>query len=363
MRNEERFSEVVSNMIIAITSCSLYSTEHPAVAEFSIKAHALLNDLFVENSITITLLGDTFLLNDAPIADRSAHMHTLIKKLRTKGIERVVIRKGIDAGEFKSFVTALASRESVAPGPHITVGMLEVRFKAEGDFAPIMNKSISQVAEAYEGISRYRRLDVVGLEDAVIGFISALKREADVLRVLSPIKSHSTYTYVHESNVAVLTIFQAEAMGFSGEALHEIGLAGLLHDIGKLFVPHEVIDKQAQLDDSEWLIMRQHPIYGALYLSSVPEVPKLAVIAAYEHHMKYDGSGYPERKRWMKGQHLVSQMVATADFFDALRSRRSYRDTADIPQIVGLFSQAAGKDFNPVLVKNFIAALKKIKAF
>ena len=166
---------------------------------------------------------------------------------------------------------------------------------------------------------------------------------------------------MHESNVSVLNIFQAETLGLRGEALRDVGIAGLLHDVGKLFVSKDIIEKKTKLDDTEWKAMQLHPVYGALYLSALPEVPKLAVIAAYEHHMKYNGNGYPQPKRILRGQHLISQLVAISDFYDALRTERPYRPPFDVPVIIGLLKNGSGKDFNPELVNNFITSLKKIE--
>jgi HD-GYP domain-containing protein (c-di-GMP phosphodiesterase class II) len=203
---------------------------------------------------------------------------------------------------------------------------------------------------------------MVSLEDAVVGFVATLKREMNVLRIISPVKAYSEYTYVHATNVSVLTIFQAEALGLKGESLHDTGIAGLMHDMGKMFVAKDVLEKPGKLDAEEWNQMKQHPVLGAKYLAALPDVPKLALVAAFEHHMKFDGSGYPDTKRRGKRQHIVSQMVAVADFFDALRTERPYRKAMDIAAILGLMKEATGKDFNPLLVENFFGALKRIKA-
>lgn len=364
MPEEGKLSVVLAYIVAAISNCAMYSPEHPAVEEFSGKAFALMEGLFVEDSFNLTLLAESFIFNEIPVSDKGAHIYRFTKKLRSKGIERVSIKKGMSLKELKAFIVALASREgTVSSSPHIAVGMLEVRFKAEESLTAMMDKNLAKVNEVYEGISRFRKLDIRGIEDVVVGFIAALKKEANVLRSLSPVKSHSAYTYVHETNVSVLTIFQAEALGLKGESLHEAGLAGLLHDVGKLFVPKEIIEKQAVLDEHEWSTIKLHPVYGALYLSTLPDVTKVAVIAAYEHHMKYDGSGYPQTKTKTRKQHLISQLVAISDVFDALRTKRPYRPSFEVPAIARFFKESSGKDFNPVLVGNFITAFKRIKVF
>jgi HD-GYP domain-containing protein (c-di-GMP phosphodiesterase class II) len=364
MSNEKKLSDVLAYIVAALSNCALYSPEHPAVEEFSRKTLSLVEDLFVDDSFSLTLLADSLIFNEIPVSDTGDHISRFTKKLKAKGIERVIIKKGVSLGEMKAFVSALASRErTVSSSPHIAVGMLEVRYKAEEDLSAMMGKSIVKVNEVYDGVSRFRRLDIRGIEDVVMGFIAALKKEANVLSHLGPVKSHSAYTYVHETNVAVLTIFQAEALGMKGEVLHDIGLAGLLHDVGKLFIPKEIIEKQESLNEKEWSTIKLHPVYGAVYLSTVPDVAKSAVIAAYEHHLKYDGSGgYPQTKTRTRRQHLISQFVAIADVFDALRTKRAYRPSFEMPAIIGILMKGSGKDFNPVLVDNFIAACKGIKA-
>jgi len=201
------------------------------------------------------------------------------------------------------------------------------------------------------------------LEDAVVGFILALKTESNVLHMISPVKSFSEYTYVHAANVSILTIFQAESLGLSGEALYDIGLAGLLHDMGKMFISKDILDKNSRLTEGEWREIRKHPVLGATYLATMERIPKIAVVAAFEHHMKFDGTGYPDTHRRGRRQHMVSQLVAIADFFDALRTERPYRRTLDLRDIVLLLKESAGKDFNPLLINNFLKALDKIGAF
>ena len=359
----ERFSEIISLTMTALTNSSLYSSAHPSVSEFSKKALEIIESSFVDDSFMITLLGNTLLINNAPFNERSIHIYSFIRKLRLKGIDRVVVRKGTTPKEYEAFVLSLASREGIQSTPNISVGVIEVMFKSGGDIRGFMDENISKVKGVYEGISRFRKLDVVGLDDAVAGFISVLKKESNVLNIVSPVKAYSEYTYIHTTNVAVLTIFQAETLGLKGDLLREAGLAGLLHDSGKLFISKKVLDKEGKLDQDEWTEMKRHTVLGALYLSTLPEVPKLAVLAAYEHHMRFDGSGYPETKRRGKKQHLISQLVALSDFFDALRTERPYRKKLEVKEIAGLMREAAEKDFNPMLVNNFLGAFSKISAF
>lgn len=360
---EEKIIEFISHMMTVLSNCALYSAEHPLVGEFSEKAIRAMEDLYVDDTLVLTLLGDSLVFNDDPLTEDSHHLTSFKKRLKRKGIEKIVIRKGMGLEEFKKFVACVASGEKVLSSPHLSVGTVEVKLKADGiDISSLMDENISKVKEGYGGISKLKRLDMVSLEDAVVGFVSTLKRETNILRIISPVKSYSEYTYVHAANVSVLTIFQAESLGLKGESLHDIGLAGLLHDVGKMFVPKGVLEKKTKLDLEEWNAMKNHPADGAKYLSTLSDAPRLAVIAAFEHHMKFNGSGYPDTKRRGKKQHIVSQMVAISDFFDAMRTERPYRRALDAVSATSLMKETTGKDFNPLLVENFLTALKRIRA-
>jgi HD-GYP domain-containing protein (c-di-GMP phosphodiesterase class II) len=361
----DKVSAFISYIMIAVSNCALYSKDHPAVKQFSEKAIKIMDELYEDNELSIIMLGDSLHMNEVRITDKDIHITNFIKRLRRKGIEKIIFKKGVKTEELTSLIVDLASTDKALTSyPHISVGIVEVKMKVQDgiDVSKIVDENTSRIKEVYRGLSRFERLDIVGLEDIVIDFISTLKREANVLRVISPVKSYSEYTYTHTTNVTILSIFQAESLGLKGDILHDVGLAGLLHDVGKMFISKDILEKDAKLTPNEWEEMKKHPTYGALYLSKLPDMPKLAVIAAFEHHMKFNGSGYPETKRRGMKQHIISQIVAISDFFDALRTERPYRKALDVPVILGLLRESSGKDFNPMLVDNFLFALKRIKA-
>jgi HD-GYP domain-containing protein (c-di-GMP phosphodiesterase class II) len=326
----------------------------------------VLDSLLFEDKFSIALFGDSLVVNEQRLPARNMHVRSFIKKLRRKGIDKIVISRGVTATELRDFIAEIAFSDRITGTyAHISSGIIEVKLGGGGggDIGAVMNENIEKVKEVYQGVSRFKRLDMVGLEDVVVSFITTLKQEANVLKVVSPIKAHSEYTYAHNNNVAVLSIFQAETLGVKHDLLHDIGMAGLLHDIGKMFVPTTVLEKEAKLNDDEWVEMKKHPVYGAMYLATLPDIPKYALVAAYEHHMKFNGLGYPATRRKGRTQHIISQIISISDFFDALRTERPYRKALDVPVIVGLLNDSAGKDFNPLLVENFIRALKKVSIF
>jgi len=143
---------------------------------------------------------------------------------------------------------------------------------------------------------------------------------------LTAIKDHDEYTYAHCVNVAILSVGIGHSLGLSRQALADLGVAALLHDMGKLAVPADVLRKPAKLDQGEWRLMRRHPVEGVKMLFRLPGISPLTVDAmrsCMEHHMNYDGSGYPQMSTpW--NQSAQSRIVAIADCFDAMTAHRSY---------------------------------------
>lgn len=359
--SQETVSRFISYMTTAMSSCSLYSEMHPLVEEFSEKALQLVKELHQDDAFSLLIFDNSLIFDNVPLTVKGMHISSFLKTLKKKKIEKIVFRKGLEVEEFKKFIIAMASRGIVSSSPHLSVGIVEVKLKApETDVTSLVSDGISKFQGVCQEISKFKTLDMIGLDDAVLSFISTLKKESNVLRIVSPVKSCSDYTYVHAANVSVLTMFQAESLGLKGEILHDIGLAGLLHDVGKMFVASAVLEKQTRLNDEEWADMKRHPLYGAMYLSKLPDVPSLTIIAAFEHHMRFDGSGYPETRRCSRKQHIVSQMVAIADVFDALRTERPYRRALDLQATSRLMKEGAGKEFNPLLVDSFLSSLENI---
>lgn len=360
-------SRVISHIVTAISNCTLYSSSHEAVGSYSQKAVSEMSPLMSEGAdLSFTILGDSIFAGEEKIQDKGNHILKFIKSLRRKGIEKVVFMPGVKPGEVAAFVVAMSTPNKVPESSaNLLVGVVEIKLSAGGggDIAGMMDEEIEKLKEVGEGFAQFGTMDMVGLEDIVANFITTFRQEANALKIISPLKSYDEYTFTHTANVSVLSIFQAQSIGIQGEMLHEVGLAGLLHDAGKQFVPIEVLNKPGKLDAGEWDLMQNHTVYGARYLSSLPDSPKLAIIAAFEHHMKFDGSGYPTPVRRDKRQHLISQIIAISDFFDALRTERPYRKAMPVEKVVSIMQEGSGTDFNPVLVKNFVRTLVETGEF
>ena len=215
---------------------------------------------------------------------------------------------------------------------------------------------IDRLEELYCHVKRTPRIDSRRLDKVVKRFMQGFRANINPLSLLASVKRADEYTYIHVVNVGILTISQAERLGFSGKRLHDIGIAAMLHDIGKVFIPDEIINKPNSLSPEERSIMETHTVKGTRYLLGLDGIPRIAVFAAAEHHLGYDGSGYPHIRRGWKPS-VVAQMIAIADIFDAMRSRRIYKEPQPLSLILETLQKMKGTKIDPLLVDNFLKLL------
>ncbi len=358
----------VSTFMPTISNCALYSRDHVSVDNLTRKLLSILDEFFAEaESLELMIVDNSIVINKTPLRDLGLHGTNLIKRLKRKGISRVDITKGVTHSELKQFVADIAEPDKrLKTYPHIKTGVVDVRLggsETRSDLESFRSEQVQKVKEIYDTIAPNKKLNITELERIVVDFIVTFRQEANILQLISPVKAYSEYTYTHATNVAILSMSQAEALGARDELLHDIGIAALLHDVGKLFISKEILEKTGKLNDREWEEIRMHPLYGARYLAKIDGLTHLAPIVAIEHHMRYDCLGYPGFKATGKKQHFCSQIVATSDFFDALRSRRPYKRDWAVEEIVALMKKNAGSEFNPFLVDKFLktvlSAVKK----
>jgi HD-GYP domain-containing protein (c-di-GMP phosphodiesterase class II) len=175
-------------------------------------------------------------------------------------------------------------------------------------------------------------------------------RESRPLLVMQNLKAHDEYSFTHSVNVAMLTVSIASCLPFEKDDLHEIGVAAMLHDIGKERIPLEILRKKGKLTEAEWEIVNRHGRDGAKMLAAAEGVGDLPPIVAYEHHANYHPD-LREGQEW--APHLASQIVCLADVYDALRSDRPYRAGLAPDVAMEIIEKDVGRVFNPDLFEGF----------
>jgi putative nucleotidyltransferase with HDIG domain len=184
----------------------------------------------------------------------------------------------------------------------------------------------------------------------------AVAQNRSALLALTALKEYDNYTFTHMVNVSILTLAQARALGIDGALLREFGLAGLMHDIGKVRTPIEILRKPDRLTDSEMALMRRHVVDGAEILRRTPEIPSIAPVVAFEHHLRADGTGYPLGVS-RATLNLATSLCSIADVYDAMRSQRAYQRSLPTERILEVMRRADGHQFDQHLVRRFTQLL------
>jgi len=372
--HERAIHEFARHLATAISTISLYSPRHHQVQRLCSSIMSNLGKIMEEKSdISLVVIDNALIVDDIPLGE-SLHINRLAQNLTLRGIGHIRLLRGVTPEEMLEMVENLSKQYSarvIASTSNIRYGKVAVRFSYNNAdsprdncavglaAAPMFDEEMAKYSEICEGIKKHKTLKVAGIMEIVSGFIATVKSEADPLLALAPLRSSDEYTFSHSANICILNLAQAMAIGIDGPMLHDIGIAAMLHDVGKFFIPEEVLNKPGRLDDEDWKLVKQHPLWGAQYLLNTPGVPHLAIITAYEHHVKYDFSGYPTVSTdWQ--QNLCSQMTTVSDFFDALRTKRPYRGAMEMEKISSIMLEIAGTELHPILTKNFLKIMGKI---
>ena len=201
-----------------------------------------------------------------------------------------------------------------------------------------------------------RSFDFNDATPLVNDLIDLVFRNDSAAAAISKLKAFDEYTYTHCINVSVLSIVLGKRLGYSREQLELIGKAGMFHDVGKSAIPSCILNKPGKLNEREMNIMRTHPIRGFQMLKDQRDIPEEVLRGALEHHEKHDGSGYP---RGLKGESIseVAKLLAVVDVYDALTSKRVYKDPMPPSKVLGMMYQWRVTDFYPNIVEQFIKSL------
>jgi len=231
-----------------------------------------------------------------------------------------------------------------------TIGAIQVINKKENEFFNESDLKYLTLASTYVAESIQTILLMEEIEETQREFIYIMGATGE---------KRSKETGYHVKRVAEYSYLLAKLYGLNIEECDALRLVSPMHDIGKIGIPDAILNKPARLDPSEWEVMKQHAQIGYDILkNSDLRLLQASAIVAYEHHEKWDGSGYPIG---FKGEeiHIYGRITALADVFDALGSERIYKPAWSDEKIFALFEEERGKHFEPKLVDLFFANKEK----
>ena len=233
-----------------------------------------------------------------------------------------------------------------------------VQFDEEINNADQTFNRTSKLIKSYlKNIDVNHQIDIEEAKEAVKSVVSSVIRTPDALMWLTQLKAKDEYTSQHSMNVCILSVAFGRFIGLAEDELNDLGLCGMLHDMGKMLIPDEVLNKPGKLVCKEIEVMKQHSFLGMKILKrSKGNVPLSVINVAYSHHERLDGKGYP---RGLSNEQLTlaTRIVAIADMYDALTSDRVYRNGRSHLEAINILTKMTDSHLDYALVLKFIECL------
>ena len=363
----------------AFSALALYGPEHPMRQATTSRVHlALINLLAAGTPLRLSFMDDEVVAGARPITDlRGWEWGT---RLSAAGIQRleVGLAPAVTPADVELMLATIRSRllapteapVAWAQGP-IRLGPLGVDGGGGGGgggggTAVVMTSvadplaatglasELDGVSFIHDEVSAGRQLPMVEVDGIVRALAVTVQREQGLLLPLLDIRNVDEYTSAHCCNVAMLSLGLSIELGLSDDETRAIGAAALLHDIGKVRIPRELLTKPGALTVEERALIETHPVEGAKILSARGIGHSLAATVAYEHHIWFNGEGGYPRFTFPRDTHFASRIVHVADIYDALCSRRPYRDAWPRDRALTLIASLGGVELDPHIATAFI---------
>jgi putative nucleotidyltransferase with HDIG domain len=217
-----------------------------------------------------------------------------------------------------------------------------------------LGAELEAIGFVHDEVATGHEVPMAEVEAIVHGLALTVRREQDVVLPLLDLRTFDEYTTTHSCNVAMLSLGLSEALGLSDSDSRAIGTAALLHDIGKVRLPQELLTKPGKLTAEERRLIETHPVEGARILSARGIGHGLAATVAYEHHIWYNGQGGYPGFAFPRTTHYASRIVHVCDIYDALCSKRPYRDAWSREKALRLIDSIAGTELDPAIAAEFV---------
>lgn len=359
----------------ALAAMTLYTPGHPARERAIDDAYRELHDLqATEAQPLFTFLGEEIVFGRMPLREMKAWDWG--QRLAQAGIQRLEFADAVSREEFEEFLDEVLARLTLSAidtsearqmrRSSIRFGAVGIRGEDEKTAAAIptatINYSLGEEADTLRWMQDEVRmrgvLPLTEAEAVVRSLAVAMHGGQQIVIPLLQLKEFDQYTTTHSMNVAVLAMALAESLGLPARDVRTFGVAGLLHDIGKVKIPLEVLTKPGRFTDEERALMNEHPAEGARIILQSEEALDLPAVVAYEHHIMLNGDGYP-KLRYRRDCHRASKLVHVCDVYDALRTNRPYREAWPQERTLAYIQGRAGTEFDPELATAFLQMMQQ----
>lgn len=352
----------------------IYSDDHPKFKEFIDKLYAVLQDILKQKKeFIIGIVNGELAWENEIFFDLSEKLRSLIIFFEESNIQRIVFQQGLRNEEltsFISFLTRTKRKEQIDEEEYFSLhGIQNIRAgrikshvngwdeKKTEEIITQYENSLQTVSNSLNMVLNEEEIDYMDLRFNILNIMENFVGRHQALLNLISVKKKDLITFVHLLNVSLLSMFFVSKLGFAKEDVLDIGIASLYHDIGKLSISQKILKKKSKLAEGEFTKMKDHSLLGANILYNYKEsLGTLPIVIAFEHHLRYDLTGYPKLSYPPK-PHIVSLIVSLCDVYDALALRRTYKKDYPPNKIYELMMLEKGKLFDPQLLDRFFQIL------
>ena len=391
-RSHSQFEEFLLNFYSLTQNARIHSDKHTLVIRGIEKFSESIYNCVENESLTLKISNDQLFINDEklPYSRNTKNLFdNIIRYFDTRGLEGVRFLEAVKHASAEEILAFLRLLEQAGQKPEPLTWLTDCLAEQNIEWVELVKKSeIPQAdqessykdkAERWERARKDYTYAKASLEEvaqkikdkkSVVGIGKTVRvvqdmatnviEDEEVYAAISTLRVFDDYTFTHSVNVAMLSMCLGRRINLSRRTLASLGICALFHDLGKLEIPNEVLQKKDKLDHSELKLIEEHSLNSArllLKLKASPDSKARILVPLFEHHLKYDLSGYP-RADWKKPLTLFGKIISIADKYDTLTSSRAYRKSMLSPdRVLGYMLDHAGKDFDPILIKVFINIL------
>lgn len=331
--------------------------------------HALAELLVLQPTVIIAVAERYMALDTFPLDDSSGALESFAAILYERRISEITLKAGLTQQEVVEFAEALTLQpedlmlhggmQGELRNRHVEnirtrSGILPGESREGREPAKIYEEALELVEQGMRAVQLGLQMPVPEIRAVVADSLHSLIEDDSALVALAGIRSYDRYLSEHSVNVCILSMVLGRDLGLDPATTLELGISAMLHDVGKVFVPSQIVGKPGALTQEEWQQIRRHPVEGARALAGLPDLPALASTIALEHHLSADGSGYPSVPPDHK-PHLLSRLVAVVDSYDALTTDRPYRARWTPKQAIAWMIYEAPERYDARLLARFAA--------
>ncbi|GAB4332433.1 MAG: HD domain-containing protein [Candidatus Abyssubacteria bacterium] len=368
-------SEIIPRMVTVLKNVGIYPPMHPSVIEPAAEICRLLKGLFARRPhVSFHLVDSQLYIEKYLLRAESIKYVDFIDALTEHGINSFALWPEITPKSLAVFLSLISGKDA-CPNKQ----SLRNRIENEGitgitleDLVPIglaeevyelveQNQGSETAQSSYNGalncmeaveqdVRENKPLNAHALQAVVSSLMEDFIDDREAMTGVMSIKNYDDYLFHHSVNVAITSLALANRLSLDHRQIRLVGVAALLHDIGKVNISQEILNKPGKLTEKEWLVIRRHPIEGAQILMRNDTLDELTFLGALEHHAAYDLSGYPTLKG-KRHPHALARIIGIADVYEAMTAVRCHRPALRLQSAVEVLIQGAGRQFDPLLVK------------